>query len=69
MQHDERHGGPYDRGRADFFYGRRYRPHYFEAKTHLSKEIEDDMSVDEIDAYRAGYEDAERLGDQKDWGE
>jgi hypothetical protein len=67
-QHDERHGGPYDRGRADFWYGRQWRPHYFTGGTYTSPEIEGaELTEAELDAYRAGYADAEAQGDQKQW--
>jgi hypothetical protein len=55
MTYDNRHGGPYDRGGADFWYGR---------PIELA-----DMTPDEITAYSAGYRDAEERGDQKDWGD
>ena len=67
--YDERHGGPYDRGSADSYYRRRPNPHYYEAGTSTSKRIEwKDMTPAESDAYFAGYEHNENLGDFKDWG-
>ena len=30
MEHDKRHGGPYDRGSADAYYRRDFDPHYYE---------------------------------------
>lgn len=70
MQRDERHGGPYDRGYADAFYGRPCMPHYYVGKTGLSERVQPpDMDGSQIDDYCAGYEEAERLGDEKDWGE
>ena len=66
---DTRHGGPFDRGGADFWYNRGYDPHYYEGGTYTSKRIEkDDMTPEELAAYRAGYEEASQQGDQKDWG-
>lgn len=68
MKHDERHGGPFDRGGADFFYGRGFAPHYFAGGTHTSDRVERDaMTSAEIAAYTAGYEAAETAGDQKDY--
>ena len=65
---DTRHGGPFDRGGADFWYNRGYDPHYYEGGTYTSKRIEkDDMTPEELAAYRAGYEEASQQGDQKDW--
>ena len=66
---DKRHGGPFDRGGADYYYGRGRSPHYFMKWTGSSVRIEmHDMNTEEIDAYLAGYAEAEERGDQKDWG-
>jgi len=66
---DTRHGGPFDRGSADSYYGRTYEPHYFIGGTHTSPKItEEQMTKDEIMAYAAGYEYNEIHGDKKDWG-
>jgi hypothetical protein len=67
-KHNERHGGAYDRGRADFWYGRPFEPHYFTSGTGTSDKVTfADMTPQEIEAYRDGYDDAEACGDQKDW--
>jgi len=67
--YDKRHGGPYDRGAADSYYGRGFTPHYYKAGTMTSERVElKDMTQDEIDAYNAGFDDNERAGDHKDWG-
>jgi hypothetical protein len=67
-KHNERHGGPYDRGRADAYYRRAYRPHYYKGATGLSEEVsEEQMTKEEISAYWSGYEEAIRSGDFKDW--
>ena len=64
-----RHGGPFDRGSADSYYRRGFRPHYFVGGTYQSEEItEDQMTEAEIQAYRAGFQYNEDLGDFKDWG-
>lgn len=66
---DKRHGGPFDRGGADYYYGRVIRPHYFKGSTYQSDEVTyADMTEEEVDAYFAGYKEAERNGDRKDWG-
>lgn len=66
---DERHGGPFDRGRADYWYGRAYDPHYYKEGPYTSDRVEKaDMTGEELAAYRAGYELAEQQGDQKDYG-
>lgn len=68
MKHDTRHGGPFDRGGADFYYGRGFAPHCFTGGTYTSDRVERDaMTPAEIATYRAGYEAAEASGDQKDY--
>jgi hypothetical protein len=68
-KYDERHGGPYDRGSADSYYRRGMEPHYYIAGTGSSKRIEvADMTPEEIEAYKAGYNDNEEDGDFKDYG-
>ena len=70
MAYDERDGGPYDRGRADYWYHRAYDPHYFKGATHQSELVElANMTPEEIAEYTAGYRDGEADGTQKDWGE
>lgn len=63
---DQRHGGPYDRGSADAYYGRPFRPHYFVGATYSSEEIiiTDEFSK-EFEAYCAGFDETV---DRKDWG-
>lgn len=65
-KYNERHGGPWDRGSADSYYRRGYHPHYFVGATHQSKAVtENQMTTEEIDAYRAGFEYNEKSGDHK----
>lgn len=60
-----RHGGAYDRGSADAYYGRPAEPHYFTGDTYSSTKIEEvDMSEEEIAAYMAGYNETT---DRKEW--
>lgn len=60
-----RHGGAYDRGSADKYYGRGFNPHYYTGASFQSQLIEEeDMSEEEIAAYTAGYD--EETG-KKDW--
>lgn len=67
--YDARHGGPYDRGSADSYYGRGFNPHYFEGDTAVTPRVEmAQMTADEITAYTAGFNDNEQFGDKKDWG-
>ena len=69
MQYDKRHGGPYDRGSADSYYGRGRRPHYFLGATYSTEEVtKDEMTPEEIAAYDQGYDDNEADGNFKDWG-
>lgn len=66
---DKIHGGAYDRGGADAYYGRRYNPHYFKQDTLNSALVEEkDMTADEIASYKQGYDDTIAAGDFKDWG-
>jgi len=68
-KYDERHGGPYDRGAADYWYHRPPEPHYYVAGTMTSAKVtKSEMTEAEIEAYFAGFDDAEADGGQKDWG-
>ena len=56
MNYDKRHGGAYDRGSADSWYGREVNPHYYIGDTYQSPKVEEaDMTEEEIAAYMAGY--------------
>jgi hypothetical protein len=64
----QRHGGPFDRGHSDFYYGRSFNPHYFIGDTYSTPRIEmEQMTAEEITAYTAGYRYGEELGDRKEW--
>jgi|TARA_B110000503_G_C6855297_1_gene292557 hypothetical protein len=66
-EYNTRHGGPYDRGSSDAYYGRRFDPHYYAGDTYSSPRIAlTDMAVDEIVAYTVGYRDC---NERKAWGE
>ena len=68
LQYDDRHGGAFDRGSADYYYGRGRRPHLFEGDTYNSPKVAvDHMSESELDAYNAGYDEAKSFGDRKEW--
>lgn len=58
---DRGHGSPYDRGSADSYYRRPFRPHYFVGGTYMSECIEPStgMTEEEIEEYRKGFEDNE----------
>ena len=65
---DTRHGGPFDRGSADSYYGRSRDPHYFVGGTYRSEKIVNLTSV-EKEAYYAGFEFNETvIMNFKDWG-
>jgi hypothetical protein len=64
--YDERHGGPFDRGSCDAYYGRLYEPHYYVGATYNSERVElGSMTAAEITAYTAGYNNTH---ERKDWG-
>ena len=66
--YDQRHGGPFDRGAADSYYGRGYNPHFYEGATQMSPRIErDSMTKEDVQAYTAGYVFNEQFGDKKLW--
>lgn len=68
MSYDKRHGGAWDRGSADSYYGRPVDPHYFKGGTYNSeKVVAKDMLTEEIEAYYAGYNWNEKYGDKKDY--
>jgi hypothetical protein len=64
---EQRHGGLYDRGSADSYYGRPRNPHYFVGATYTSEKITD-LTAEQIAEYNRGYDDNEANGDKKDWG-
>ena len=63
---DYRHGGAFDRGSADSYYGRNINPHYYVGGTGTSDEVVE-LTEDEKEAYHAGYDWNERFGDKKMW--
>lgn len=66
-KHSTRHGGAYDRGSADSYYRRPFRPHYFKGNSYQSAEVtKEQMTEEEIEAYTAGYHDNEEAGHFKD---
>jgi len=70
MEHDKRHGGPFDRGSADNWYSRPFGPHYWSGGTNKSLYIgKDGMTEDEIAAYAAGWADNETSGGKKEYAE
>jgi hypothetical protein len=61
------HGSPYDRGSADAWYRRAFRPHKYPQGTYQCERVEL-TDPEEIEAYRAGYEEMCAAGGHKDWG-
>lgn len=66
-EYDERHGGPFDRGAADSYYQRGRNPHYFVGDTYSTPERKAKPGTSEYEAYMAGFDYNEELGDHKDW--
>ena len=67
-EYDTRHGGAFDRGSADSYYGRPRRPHFYLGATGSGPELPADVMSDaDIEAYYAGYDHNERYGDKKSW--
>jgi len=59
-----RHGGAYDRGSADKYYGRDFNPHYFVGDSLVSEYV-NNLTAEEYDAYKRGYIETT---DTKNWG-
>ena len=68
MKHDQRHGGPYDRGSADAYYRRDFTPHYYTGDTGSSTRVKIKESDPEYAAYLAGWNEQHAAGEYKDWG-
>lgn len=67
--YDTRHGGPWDRGAADSYYHRPWWPHFYRGATMDSERVGmEDMTVEELVAYTAGYNENEQNGFKKDYG-
>lgn len=62
--YDARHGGCFDRGCADSYYGRSRNPHYYVGDTGNTTLITD-LTLEDIEAYNAGYEYNEERGNKK----
>ena len=65
---DTRHGSPWDRGGADYYYGRNPNPHFFEGAPYATAKFEkENMTDQQIDEYFAGYVWMQRTGAEKSW--
>ena len=68
-EYDARHGGPFDRGAADSYYGRSFDPHFFIGATNTTPRVDrSEMSDRQVEEYYKGYAYNESTGDKKDWG-
>jgi len=53
----KRHGGPYDRGSADYYYWREAKPHYYLGATGSTERVEEEnMTGEQVKEYLLGYE-------------
>jgi hypothetical protein len=58
IKYDKKHGSPYDRGSADYYYSRGMEPHYYPNGTGKFPRIKEEaMTEAEKTAYFAGYND------------
>jgi hypothetical protein len=60
------HGGLFDRGSADSYYGRPQDPHWYPEGSYHGEKITD-LNSAEIEEYLAGYAWNEQYGDRKLW--
>lgn len=68
VAYDSTHGGPFDRGSADSWYGRAEDPHYWPFGTYKGTRVEaKDMTLKQMAAYYAGYRYNEQFGGKKEW--
>lgn len=68
MRLDREHGSPYDRGRADSYYQRQFRPHYYVGNTWFSDEVQQsEMTLEEIEEYILGWRDNHAAQNYKEW--
>jgi hypothetical protein len=64
--YDQIHGGLFDRGSADSYYGRSRSPHWYPAGTGNGQRVTD-LTPPEVAEYNAGYDWNEQFGDKKCW--
>jgi hypothetical protein len=68
--YDARHGGAFDRGSADSWYGRVFNPHKYVGASIMTDLIPSDaLTEEEVQAYKAGWDYNEEFGGKKDWGD
>ena len=61
-----KHGSLFDRGRADSYYHRPARPHYYPNGTYNGDPVTD-LTDEQIQEYLNGYQWNEDFGDKKNW--
>jgi len=62
----KRHGGLFDRGSADSYYGRPRDPHWYPEGSYNGEPVES-LTEAEIQEYLAGYDHNEQYGHKKSW--
>ncbi len=62
-----KHGGPYDRGSADAYYGRVFSPHIWNDSTYPRVKTELKEGTEEYAEYLKGWNEQHASGDYKDW--
>lgn len=68
-KYNKTHGSPFDRGSADSYYWRPRHPHYWPEGTMRGQMVAtNEMTTEEIEAYHAGYDWNESIGNKKDYG-
>lgn len=67
-KYDTSHGSPFDRGSADSYYHRPRSPHKGGSGGAMGWTAIVDLTPEEVEAYNAGYDWNEEMGDKKDWG-
>jgi len=61
-----KHGGLYDRGSADSYYGRAPSPHWYPNGTYNGERVSN-LTAEEVAEYMQGYNDNEESGNKKEY--
>lgn len=64
-----KHGGPYDRGSADAYYGRPFSPHYWPLGTGKGVPIKIEEGTEDYKFYLLGWNEQIESDEFKDWGD
>lgn len=65
-KYDQSRCSPFDCGEADYYYWRDREPHYWEGGKVSGTKITE-LTPDQVEAYNAGYDYAEYIGERKSW--